>query len=130
MAVRLADLELSFLDNQELSLQTLARRLHPRRAALRLAGLPDVASVKYASVAHAIVLSCGARLGIPLKKGRCGTLTHDYKRNGTTTMFAALNTLALMPKHRHWAMQEECSAGACIFHRATTWPGGLRDDNP
>jgi hypothetical protein len=28
--------------------------------------------------------------GLPLKKGRCGTMTHDYKRNGTTTLFAAL----------------------------------------
>jgi transposase len=30
---------------------------------------------------------------LPLKKGRCGTMTHDYKRNGTTTLFAALNVL-------------------------------------
>src|SRR5437016_594310 len=29
--------------------------------------------------------------GLPLKKGRCGTMTHDYKRNGTTTLFAAVN---------------------------------------
>lgn len=29
--------------------------------------------------------------GLPLKKGRCGTMTHDYKRNGTATLFAALN---------------------------------------
>lgn len=45
--------------------------------------------------------------GLPLKKGRCGTMTHDYKRNGTTTLFAALNTLdgtvisKCMPRHRH-----------------------------
>jgi transposase len=45
--------------------------------------------------------------GLPLKKGRCGTMTHDYKRNGTTTLFAALNTMdgtvigACMAKHRH-----------------------------
>ena len=45
--------------------------------------------------------------GLPLKKGRCGTMTHDYKRNGTTTLFAALNTLdgsvigTCMPRHRH-----------------------------
>jgi transposase len=45
--------------------------------------------------------------GLPLKKGRCGTLTHDYKRHGTTTLFAALNVLAgqviadCMPRHRH-----------------------------
>jgi hypothetical protein len=31
--------------------------------------------------------------GLPLKKGRCGTMTHDYMRNGTTTLFAALNVL-------------------------------------
>jgi len=31
--------------------------------------------------------------GLPLKKGRCGTMTHDYKRNGTATLFAALDTL-------------------------------------
>ena len=31
--------------------------------------------------------------GLPIKKGRCGTMTHDYKRNGTTTLFAALNPL-------------------------------------
>jgi transposase len=45
--------------------------------------------------------------GLPMKKGRCGTMTHDYKRNGTTTLFAAMCTLtghvigACMPKHRH-----------------------------
>jgi transposase len=44
---------------------------------------------------------------LPLKPGRCGTMTHDYKRHGTTTLFAALNTLdgtvlgTCMPKHRH-----------------------------
>lgn len=31
--------------------------------------------------------------GLPMKKGRCGTMTHDYKRNGTATLFAALNTV-------------------------------------
>ncbi len=31
--------------------------------------------------------------GLPMKKGRCGTMTHDYKRNGTTCLFAALNVL-------------------------------------
>ena len=30
--------------------------------------------------------------GLPIKRGRCGTMTHDYKRNGTATLFAALNT--------------------------------------
>ena len=45
--------------------------------------------------------------GLPLKKGRCGTMTHDYKRNGTTTLFAALSVLdgkvvgECQPRHRH-----------------------------
>jgi hypothetical protein len=33
------------------------------------------------------------QLGLPMKRGRAETVTHDYKRNGTTTLFAALNTL-------------------------------------
>jgi transposase len=45
--------------------------------------------------------------GLPMKKGRWGTMTHDYKRHGTTTLFAALNVLdgrvigECMPRHRH-----------------------------
>jgi hypothetical protein len=45
--------------------------------------------------------------GLPLKKGRCGTMTHDYKRNGTTTLFAALEVLQgkvvgqCYKRHRH-----------------------------
>jgi len=45
--------------------------------------------------------------GLPLKKGRCGTMTHDYKRHGTTTLFAALDVLKgevigqCMKRHRH-----------------------------
>jgi len=45
--------------------------------------------------------------GLPLKKGRAGTMTHDYKRNGTTTLFAALDVLGgqvigqCMKRHRH-----------------------------
>ena len=44
--------------------------------------------------------------GLPMKKGRAGTMTHDYKRNGTTTLFAALNVFdgsvidQCMPRHR------------------------------
>lgn len=45
--------------------------------------------------------------GLPIKPGKCGTITHDYKRNGTTTLFAALNLKTgtvigeCLPKHRH-----------------------------
>lgn len=44
---------------------------------------------------------------LPLKPGRAGTMTHDYKRNGTTTLFAALDVLTgkvigqCLPRHRH-----------------------------
>ena len=51
---------------------------------------------------NAIVFSCDEKSqiqaldrtqpGLPMKKGRAVTMTHDYKRNGTTTLFAALNT--------------------------------------
>lgn len=66
---------------------------------------------------HALVLCCDEKSqiqaldrtqpGLPMKKGRCGTMTHDYKRNGTTTLFAALDVAegrligTCMPKHRH-----------------------------
>ena len=79
--------------------------------------LEDVVGLYLNPPENAIALSCDEKSqmqaldrtqpGLPLKKGRCGTLTHDYKRNGTTTMFAALNTLdgsiigTCMPKHRH-----------------------------
>jgi transposase len=45
--------------------------------------------------------------GLPMKPGRCGTLTHDYKRHGTTTLFAAIELAegrligTCMPRHRH-----------------------------
>ena len=66
---------------------------------------------------HAIVLSVDEKSqiqaldrtqpGLPLKRGRGATMTHDYKRNGTTTLFAALNTLdgkvisLCQERHRH-----------------------------
>lgn len=66
---------------------------------------------------HALVLCCDEKSqiqaldrtqpGLPLKPGRAGTMTHDYKRNGTTTLFAALNTAngevyhLCQQRHRH-----------------------------
>jgi hypothetical protein len=66
---------------------------------------------------HALVLSVDEKSqiqaldrtqpGLPMKKGRCGTMTHDYKRHGTTTLVAALNVLEgkvigqCMARHRH-----------------------------
>ncbi len=48
-----------------------------------------------------------SQASLPIKKGRAGTMTHDYKRNGTTTLFAALDVLSgevigqCLPRHRH-----------------------------
>ena len=66
---------------------------------------------------HALVLCCDEKSqvqaldrtqpGLPMKTGRCATMTHDYKRNGTTTLFAALNVLdgqvisQCQQRHRH-----------------------------
>jgi transposase len=51
--------------------------------------------------------ACKTQPGLPLKRGRCGTMTHDCIRHGTTTLFAALNVLEgkvigrCMQRHRH-----------------------------
>jgi hypothetical protein len=45
--------------------------------------------------------------GLPLKKGRCGTMTHDNKRNGTTTLFAALDVLE---GQGHWQLLQPSPA--------------------
>jgi len=79
--------------------------------------LEDIIGLYMHPPEHAIVLCCDEKSQIqaldhtqqvlPLKKGRCGTMTHDYTRNGTTTLFAALNVLngtvhgTCMQKHRH-----------------------------
>ena len=79
--------------------------------------LRDVIGLYVDPPAHAVVLSVDEKSqiqaldrtqpGLPLKKGRAGTMTHDYKRHGTTTLFAALNVLdgsvigQCMQRHRH-----------------------------
>lgn len=79
--------------------------------------LHDVVGLYVAPPAHAVVLSIDEKSqiqaldrtqpGLPMKKGRGATMTHDYKRNGTTTLFAALNVLdgtvtgRNMQRHRH-----------------------------
>src|SRR5216684_1959024 len=79
--------------------------------------LRDVVGLYVNPPAHAIVLSIDEKSqiqaldrtqpGLPMKKGRAGTMTHDYKRNGTTTLFAALNVATgrvigqCMKRHRH-----------------------------
>jgi transposase len=54
---------------------------------------PEHAFVLCADEKSQIQASDRTQPGLPLKKGRCGTMTHDYKRNGTATLFAALSTL-------------------------------------
>jgi len=79
--------------------------------------LIDVVGLYLRPPEHALVLSVDEKCqiqaldrtqpGLPLKKGRCGTMTHDYVRNGTTTLFAALEMASgrligtCMPRHRH-----------------------------
>jgi len=65
--------------------------------------LEDIVGLYMSPPEHALVLCCDEKSqvqaldrtqpGLPLKKGRAETMTHDYKRNGTTTLFAALNIL-------------------------------------
>ena len=95
--------------------------------------------------AHAIVLSFDEKSqiqaldrtqpGLPMKKGRAGTMTHDYKRHGTTTLFAALNVLdgtvigRNMQRHRHQefirflnTIEREVPAGKSSMRSSTTTP--------
>ena len=81
------------------------------------AKVEDIVGLYVDAPAHAVVLSIDEKSqiqaldrtqpGLPMKKGRAGTLTHDYKRHGTTTLFAALNVLdgsvigRCMQRHRH-----------------------------
>ena len=78
---------------------------------------------------HAIVVSIDEKSqiqaldrtqpGLPLKKGRCGTMTHDYLRHGTTTLFATLNVLdgtvvgRCMPRHTHQEFIKFLNAVEC-----------------
>ena len=81
------------------------------------AKLKDIVGLYVDPPAHAVVLSVDEKSqiqaldrtqpGLPMKPGRAGTMTHDYKRHGTTTLFAALNILdgtvigRNMQRHRH-----------------------------
>jgi transposase len=102
-----------------------AHKLRPHRVrAFKLskdpafvAKLRDIVGLYLDPPAHTVVLSVDEKSqiqaldrtqpGLPMKKGRCGTMTHDYQRHGTTTLFAALNVLdgtvlgRCMQRHRH-----------------------------
>jgi transposase len=97
----------------------------------------DIVGLYMHPPAHAVVLSIDEKSqiqaldrtqpGLPLKPGKAGTLTHDYKRHGTTTLFAAFNVLdgvvlgRCMQKHTHQefirflnAVEREVPAGKTI----------------
>jgi transposase len=99
--------------------------------------LRDIVGLYVDPPAHAVVLSVDEKSqiqaldrtqpGLPLKKGRAGTMTHDYIRNGTTTLFAALDVLEgkvigrCMQRHRHQefirflnAIEAEVPAGKVV----------------
>ena len=98
---------------------------------------------------HAVVLSIDEKSqiqaldrtqpGLPMKRGRLGTMTHDYKRNGTTTLFAALNVLdgsvigRNMQRHRHQefirflnAIEREVPKGKCQRRSKSRPRGGVK----
>ena len=90
--------------------------------------LRDVVGLYLNPPEHALVLSVDEKSqiqaldrsqpGLPLKKGRAGTMTHDFKRHGTTTLFAAFNVLdgqvigECLPRHRH---QEFLKSGYPLY---------------
>ena len=94
-------------------LRTFKRSTDPKFAEK----VEDVVGLYMDPPAHAVVVSIDEKSqiqaldrtqpGLPLKPGKCGTMTHDYKRNGTTTLFAALDILhgtvigRCMTQHRH-----------------------------
>lgn len=79
--------------------------------------LEDIVGLYMSPPEHALVLCCDEKSqvqaldrtqpGLPMKRGRAATMTHDYKRHGTTTLFAAMNTLdgsvisRCEQRHRH-----------------------------
>jgi transposase len=87
--------------------------------------LEDIVGLYMAPPEHAIVLCCDEKSqvqaldrtqpGLPMKPGRAATMTHDYKRHGTTTLFAAMSTL------------DGCIISRCEqHHRHTEWLAFLR----
>ena len=103
----------------------------------------DIVGLYVEPPAHAVILSVDEKSqiqaldrtqpGLPLKKGRAGTMPHDYKRNGTTTLFAAFDVLEgkvigrCMQRHRHQefirflnAVEREVPAGKTVHTSVRT----------
>ncbi len=95
----------------------LVRGFKVSRDPLFVEKLEDIVGLYLSPPEHARVLCCDEKSqvqaldrtqpGLQMKKGRAATMTHDYKRNGTTTLFAALNVLdgqvigQCQPRHTH-----------------------------
>jgi transposase len=95
----------------------LVRGFKVSRDPLFVEKLEDIVGLYLSPPEHALVLCCDEKSqvqaldrtqpGLPMKKGRGATMTHDYKRHGTTTLFAALNVLDghviahCQQRHRH-----------------------------
>ncbi len=93
------------------------RQFKVSRDPLFVEKLEDIVGLYLSPPEHALVLCCDEKSqiqaldrtqpGLPMKRGRAATMTHDYKRHGTTTLFAAINTLdgqliaQCQPRHRH-----------------------------
>ena len=107
--------------------------------------LPDVVGLYLNPPEKALVLCVEKRQiqaldrtqpGWPLKKGRCGTLTHDYKRNGPTTLFAALEIAQgkvagqCYARHRHQEFLKFLKRLAQEFPDEVTLPLVMDNDGP
>ena len=103
----------------------LVRRFKVSRDPQFVDKLEDIVGLYMNPPEHALVLCCDEKSqvqaldrtqpGLPMKKGRAQTMTHDYKRNGTTTLFAALSTL-------DGKVISRCES----HHRHTEWLAFLR----
>jgi len=94
--------------------------------------LRDVVGLYLNPPEHAFVLSIDEKTQIqaldrtqpalPFRRGHAGTVTHDYKRNGTTTLFAALNILKLESVSRNIGIRSsyDFSSGLTLLWRGTT----------
>jgi hypothetical protein len=95
------------------------------------AELRDVVGLYLDPPAHSLVLSVDEKSqiqaldrtqpGLPIKKGRPGTMTHDYIRHGTTTLFAALNVFEGTPTSCSWANAVEGFFATLTRRRYLDW---------
>jgi hypothetical protein len=102
------------------------------------AKLRDVVGLYLDPPAHSLVLSVDEKSqiqaldrtqpGLPLKKGRAGTMTHDYIRHGTTTLFAALNVLDGSVIGQCMARRPQAPQGPRLAHPASALDLSLHAD--